>query len=125
MDKIYRRPTQLGNTPKKKKNEKNRVRNTFLNFRVTPNEKKLIETRVALTGLTKSEFFIQSCLYQTILVKGNIKTFSEIKDKILELNIALESNPNLENLEPCQIESLRIILEILEKISFKNKTKSQ
>ena len=27
MDKIYRRATQLSDTPKKKKNEKNRVRN--------------------------------------------------------------------------------------------------
>ena len=42
MDKIYRRTTQLSNTPKKKKNEKNRVRNTIMNFRVSPNEKELI-----------------------------------------------------------------------------------
>lgn len=36
MDKIYRRKTQLGNTPKKKKDEHARKRNQILNFRVTP-----------------------------------------------------------------------------------------
>lgn len=70
MGKIYRRPTQLGGTPKRKKNEKNRVRNTIMNFRVSPDEKKLIEARISATGMTKAEFFIQSCLYQKILVRG-------------------------------------------------------
>ena len=75
MSKIFQRPSLQKGSEKRKKNEKNRVRNTFLNFRVTPFEKELIEARISLTGLTKAEFFIQSCLYQTILVKGNIRTF--------------------------------------------------
>ena len=39
MDRIYRRATQVSDTPKKKKMENNRVRNTIMNFRVSPNEK--------------------------------------------------------------------------------------
>lgn len=50
MDKIYRRTTQLGGTPPKKKNEKNRVRNIIMNFRVSPHEKELIDARIKLTG---------------------------------------------------------------------------
>ena len=53
MDKIYRRATQGSGTPKKKKVEKNRVRNTIMNFRVSPQEKELIDARIALTGLSK------------------------------------------------------------------------
>ena len=111
VDKIYRRPTQSKGKRKSrsKKNEKNRVRNVIMNFRVSPTEKELIETRIKLTGMLKSKFFIQSCLYQTILVKGNIKTFTEIKKQIEQIY----KNPNLEKLEPEQVESLRIILEIL------------
>ena len=84
-----------------------------MNFRVSPTEKELIETRIKLTGMLKSKFFIQSCLYQTILVKGNIKTFTEIKKQIEQISKQINKNPNLEELEPEQVESLRIILEIL------------
>ena len=75
--------------------------------------KELIETRIKLTGMLKSKFFIQSCLYQTILVKGNIKTFTEIKKQMEQISKQINKNPNLEELEPEQVESLRIILEIL------------
>ena len=66
-DKIYRRSTQLGDTPIKKKDEKARKRNNILNFRATPTEKTLIERRIELSGLDRASFFIQSCMYQKIL----------------------------------------------------------
>lgn len=116
MDKIYRRRTQTSGTEKKKKNEKNRARNVIMNFRVSAKEKELIEARVAMSGLPKAEFFIESCLYQAILVKGNIKTFTEIKNKITQLEISLKEDNDLSKLEPAQIESLRIILEILDSV---------
>ena len=59
-DKIYRRSTQVSNTPKKKKDEKARKRNNYLNFRVSPNERTLIERRIELSGLDMSTYFIQS-----------------------------------------------------------------
>lgn len=116
MDKIYRRTTQLGGTPPKKKNEKNRVRNIIMNFRVSPREKELIDARIKLTGKPRSKFFIESCLYQTILIKGNIKTFSEINDKIAEIAESVDKNPKLEGLEPELQESLKTILEIMDKL---------
>ncbi|SDW15467.1 hypothetical protein SAMN05216391_102140 [Lachnospiraceae bacterium KHCPX20] len=115
MDKIYRRPTQLGGTPKKKKNEKNRKRNTIMNFRVSLEEKELIDVRIALSGLPKSEFFIESCLYQTILVKGNIRSFTEIKNRMEEIAGVIDKNPHLEDLEPEQAETIKTILEIIDK----------
>lgn len=121
MDKIYRRPTQHTNTFQKKTQKKNRVRNTILNFRVSPKEKALIEARIAMSGLLKAEFFIQSCLYQTILVKGNIKSFTVIRNKIEELSAVIIKNPKLEELEPEQVESLRTILEIMMCLSKQKK----
>lgn len=115
MDKIYRRPTQLGNTPKRKKNEKARKRNTFLNFRVTPTEKKLIDARIAMTGLTKADFFIESCLYQTILVCGNIRTFTAIKNELRDIAEKISVNPNLEELDERHAQCLKTILEIMDK----------
>ena len=113
MDKIYRRSTQLGDTPRRKKNEKNRVRNTIMNFRVSPKEKKLIEARISATGMPKAEFFIQSCLYQAILVKGNIRSFAEIDRRLAEIAAVLEENSDLTDLDPEQAETLKTILEIM------------
>ncbi len=116
MDKIYRRVTQLSGTPKKKKNEKNRVRNTIINFRVSPQEKELIDVRIALSGLPRAEFFISSCLYQTILVKGNIKTFGEINAKVKEISNVILENNSLTDLNMEQQESFQTILEILSNL---------
>ena len=113
MSKIYRRPTQRSNTPKKKKNEKNRVRNALLNFRVTPKERELIEARITATGMPKAKFFIESCLYQAILVKGNIRSFTILQKKMEEIAAAIERNPNIVELDPVRAETLRIVLEIL------------
>lgn len=114
-DKIYRRKTQRSGAVKKKKNEKNRKRNTIMNFRVSPAEKELIEKRIELSGLTKSRFFIESCLYQTILVKGNSNTFSKIQKEMSTIAEKITVGGNLEELDLETIQSIRIILEILEK----------
>ena len=115
MDKIYRRPTQLGGTPKKKKNEKNRKRNVIMNFRVSPMEKELIDARIAMTGMQRADFFIESCLYQTILVKGNIRSFTEIKKHVEQIADAVDRNPHLEDLELGQAQMLKTILEIIDR----------
>lgn len=84
QDKIYRRNAQSGGVPKKKKDKKARKRNTIMNFRVSPLEKQLIDKRIELSGLSKSEYFIQSCMYQAVFVKGNIKTFDVIKASLAD-----------------------------------------
>lgn len=116
MDKIYRRETQVRDTPKKKKNEKNRRRYVIQNFRVTPNEKKLIEKRIKMSGLSMSEFFIQSCLYQKILVKGNVKTFAAIRNEIKDLQIAIRDETLSEVITDERREALITIAEVLNSI---------
>ncbi len=83
MDKIYRRNTQSdGKEIRKKKDEHARLRNNIMNFRVSPRERELIEKRIRMSGLPKAEFFIESCLYQTILVRGNVKTLDRIREHL-------------------------------------------
>ena len=114
MDKIYRRPTQSNGTPKKKKDEKARKRNVIMNFRVSPQEKELIEKRIALSGLSKSEFFIQSCMCQKILVKGNVRTYDEMRKQLAVIKEHLSKVESTEDLELDVMESLRMIAEILD-----------
>ena len=113
MGKIYGKidtPKRLRR--KKKVDEHRRKRDIFLNFRMTQKEKDLIEARIAMTGLTKATFFIESCLYQKILVKGNIRTFSVMKDTLRDLTEKIDRNPDLTQLDPTDAERLKTILEI-------------
>ena len=98
MTKIYRRPNiYVREGEKNKRDEHNRVRNHGLNFHVTEEEMKLIERRIELSGLSKSTFFIESCLYQKILVKGKL------------------SSPSvLATLDDVDLETIRMILEIMD-----------
>ena len=113
MGKIYGKTKADNPKPKKKKNEHNRIRNKLQNFRVSPKECELINARIATTGMTKSHFFIESCLYQKILVKGNIRTFATIRSTISELSEKIDKNPDLTALDPSDAERLKTILEIL------------
>lgn len=120
MAKIYRRDTLVSGVRSKKKNEKNRKRNTIVNFRVTPVEKKLLDERIALSGLTRAEFFIQSCLHQKVVTFGNVKTFDEIKKKLAVIDKHLQEISKSEELDLEVLESLRMILEMFEGLERKD-----
>ena len=99
--------------PKKKKNEKNRKRNNIINFRVTENERELIERRISLSGMKRVDYFIESCLYQAILVKGNIKTFDKIRERLSAIESKLSDMEKNPELSKDDILELRTILEML------------
>jgi hypothetical protein len=112
MAKIYRRDNLVSGVTSKKKNEKKRKRSVIVNFRVTPEEKQLIDERIALSGLPRAEFFIQSCMYQKVITFGNVKTFDGIKKKLLVIDEHLQAVEKSEELDLKILESLRMILEM-------------
>ena len=112
MAKIYRRDNLVSGVVPKKKNEKNRKRSVIVNFRVTPEEKQLIDERIALSGLPRAEFFIQSCMYQKVITFGNVKTFDAIRKKLLVIDEHLQAVEKSEELDLEILESLRMILEM-------------
>lgn len=114
MSRIYKRET-LG-SGKREAHSENwiRERNVILNFRVTEEEKRKIEKRIRLSGLSKQDFFIASCLYQNINVVGNVKTFNAIQQEMLSIEKHLRSIATLDELELDKIESIRTIFEILD-----------
>ena len=116
MTKIYRRSTlkTAPKKPKKKKNEHNRLRNIIVNFRVSPKEKALIDARFEASGMKREEFLRQSCMYQKILVKGNIRSFDRIRSSIEDIASTLKVDPSYENLTEEQTEKLKTILEMLD-----------
>ncbi len=112
MAKIYRRDNLVSGVTPKKKNEKNRKRSVIVNFWVTPEEKQLIDERIALSGLPRAEFFIQSCMYQKVITFGNVKTFDGMKKKLLVIDEHLQAVEKSEELDLKILESLRMILEM-------------
>ena len=107
MAKIYRRDNLVSGVTPKKKNEKNRKRSVIVNFRVTPEEKQLIDERIALSGLPRAEFFIQSCMHQKVI------TFGNVKKKLIVIDEHLQAVGKSEELDLEILESLRMILEML------------
>ena len=121
-DKIYRRTTQLSDIPKRKDDEKARKRNVIVNFRVTQKEKELIDRRIELSGLKKSDYFIESCLYQKILVKGNIRTSDTMREQlgnIAEVLNASERKDFSDALSQRDGMTLKTIAEMLLEITNK------
>lgn len=114
MAKIYRRDNLISGVCPKKKNEKNRKRSVIVNFRVIPEEKQLIDERIALSGLARAEFFINSCMHQKIVTFGNVRTFDEIKRKLARIDRHLQQIEKSEELDIEVLESLRMILEMLD-----------
>ena len=121
-DKIYRRTTRSSPILKSNAGKKARKRNVILNFRVTEKEKNLIEKRIELSGLKKSNYFIESCLYQKILVKGNIRTSDKMKEQLARIADVLKECEE-ENffgvLSGEDVIALKTILEMLTKTAQK------
>ena len=101
---------------KKKRNEHNRLRDIIVNFRVSPQEKEILDARIFASGMTKQNYYRQSCLYQKILVTGNIRSFDRIRKAVGEIAATLKVNPNYEGLTLEQQSMLKTILEILDRL---------
>lgn len=101
---------------KKKRNEHNRLRDIIVNFRVSPQEKEILDARICASGMTKQNYYRQSCLYQKILVTGNIRSFDRIRKAVGEIAATLKVNPNYEELTLEQQSMLKTILEILDRL---------
>ena len=113
MGKIYGK-SSVRRRKKKKRNEQNRLRNIIINFRVSPKEKAVIDARIITSGMKKQDYYRQSCLFQKVLVKGNIRSFDAIRRSLRDISEAVNRNPDLSKLSTEQQESLKMILQILE-----------
>ncbi len=69
----------------KRKDDKNRWRNKTVAFRVSPEENDLINTQVALSGLSKQDYIIKRLLCRDIVVQGNPRVYKALKDKLDEV----------------------------------------
>ena len=92
----------------KRKDDKNRWRNKTVAFRVSPEENDLINTQVALSGLSKQDYIVKRLLCRDIVVQPNPRVYKALKDKLDEVLVDLrrvEDNTANDDL----LETIRLI----------------
>lgn len=67
-----------------------------------------------LSGLMKSEYFINSCLGNIIVAYGNVRTFEKIKQSLIDIEEHLSRIERTDELEPVVMEQLLKILELYQ-----------
>ena len=99
---------------KKNLDQQGRLRSVIVSFRVSPEEGKLLNTKVALSGLTKQDYIIHRLMEQEITVVGSPRVYKALKDQLaavqaelMRLNSGAEVSPELR-------ETIRLIARTLE-----------
>lgn len=116
MTKIYRRNSLVEGIEAKKKGDKKRKRSIIVNFRMSPEEKQLLDDRIELSGMQRQAYFIESCLHQQVITYGNIKSFDAIRKKISLIDHHLQALTKVDELDHEVLESLRMVLEMLDSL---------
>lgn len=98
--------------PKKKRDEKARKRSQVYNFHVTSEELEMILHRVDVTGMTRREFMLNSCLGNEITAIGNVKTFNRIQGTLDEVIEKLNALTSIEELDDVTLQKIKNIVDV-------------
>lgn len=63
----------------------NRFRSQTIAFRVSSEEEKLINSAVALSGLTKQDYIVKRLLCRDVVVQGNPRVYKALKNQLAEV----------------------------------------
>ena len=113
MSKIFRRDALNKVKKQKRKKYTNRVRNKYVNFRVTPEEYDLLNKKVEMSGLLKQDYIIQCLLNYEVRVTANYRLADQIAKEIFQLAKVIKKYGTL-NDEHAEI--LIFVLEIYEEL---------
>lgn len=69
---------------KKNLDQKGRLRNKIISFRMSKEEAELLNRRVLMSGLTKQDFIVNSLLGKEIAVYGNPYVFRSLQDELIK-----------------------------------------
>ena len=92
---------------------KGRFRNLTVGFRVSPEENKLINSAVALSGLTKQDYIVKRLLCRDIVVQGNPKVYKALKNQLAEVLIELQRIENSGTVDDELLATINLITTTL------------
>ena len=72
----------------------NRFCSQTIAFRVSSEEEKLINSAVALSGLTKQDYIVKRLLCRDVVVQGNPRVYKALKNQLAEVLSELQRIEN-------------------------------
>ena len=94
--------------------KKNRWRNVMIGFRMSPEEAAELNVKVSLSGLSKQDYLIKSCLQQEMRIVCGRKVAREMQMYLETILEELQSLEEGEILDEEVLIPLKHVLEILE-----------
>lgn len=89
--------------------EKGRFRSCTIGFRVSPEEEKLINSAVALSGLTKQDYIVRKLTDRTVTVLPNPRVYKALKNQLSAVLDELKRIENGNNVDGELLEVIRLI----------------
>lgn len=75
----------------KNRDEHNRWRNKTVAFRMSPEEAKLLDEFVKLSGLNKQDYLISRVLQRDVIVQGNPRVYKALRNELTNLTNQLQN----------------------------------
>lgn len=109
--------TEIERLEKIKKKEKNRKRSNTIAFRMSNEEKRLFEDRVAMSGLLKQDYIIQALLFSNIQFLGSNIAIKKIEERLNEIEMNIKGMLKKNDLDNVLMEELTTIIELMKRKS--------
>ena len=93
---------------------KGRFRARTIGFRVSPEEDKLINSAVALSGLTKQDYIVKRLLCRDVVVQGNPRVYKALKNQLAAVLDELKSIENGAGVDDELLETIDLITVTLD-----------
>lgn len=76
---------------KKNLDAHNRLRSKIVSFRMSPEEAKLLDEFVKLSGLNKQDYLISRVLQREVVVQGNPRVYKALRNELTNLTNQLKN----------------------------------
>ena len=92
---------------------KGRWRNKTVAFRVSEEEAKLIDTQVALSGLTKQDYIIRRLQCRDVVVQGNPRVYKALRNQMADIYEELKRLERCSEANDELLYTIQMIAEIM------------
>ena len=93
---------------------KGRFRSRTIGFRVSPEEEKLINSAVALSGLTKQDYIVKRLLCRDVVVQGNPRVYKALRNELAAVLEELERIEAGNGVDGELLDTIRLIAAIMD-----------
>ena len=92
---------------------KGRWRHKTVGFRVSEEEAKLIDTQVALSGLTKQDYIIRRLQCRDVVVQGNPRVYKALRNQMADIYEELKRLERCSEANDELLYTIQMIAEIM------------